>query len=340
MSDSNVETASDPVIPIGVVTAGAMLKAAREAAGLHVAALAVSMKVPVKKLEALEADRLDLLPDAVFVRALASSVCRALRIDPAPVLEKLPQTTVPRLDTEERGINAPFHTPGEQGHTSVGDVIGRPSVLLVLVLMIGALVLAFFPESRTPTDTTDVAVPVSPAAVVVPMVIPAAGVASAPLSEAEVKGVEVASPPVLVASTPALSPSPLIPASGAIAPAAAVVAVPKSASPVNAQVSAPKTVASSPITAGAANSGPDVAGLSGGLIGFSVRGPSWVEVTDAKGVVQLRKTLAAGETASASGALPLSVVVGRIDVTEVTVRGKSFSLAGLSKDNVARFEVK
>jgi cytoskeleton protein RodZ len=57
-------------------------------------------------------------------------------------------------------------------------------------------------------------------------------------------------------------------------------------------------------------------------------------------VVQLRKTLAAGESAFASGALPLAVVVGRIDVTEVSVRGKAFSLAGLSKDNVARFEVK
>ena len=48
------------------LTAGAMLRKARMAAGLHVAALAVSMKVPVKKLEALEGDRLDLLPDAVL----------------------------------------------------------------------------------------------------------------------------------------------------------------------------------------------------------------------------------------------------------------------------------
>jgi cytoskeleton protein RodZ len=54
----------------------------------------------------------------------------------------------------------------------------------------------------------------------------------------------------------------------------------------------------------------------------------------------LRKTLAAGETASASGALPLSVVVGRADSTVVEVRGKAFDLAPVSRDNVARFEVK
>jgi cytoskeleton protein RodZ len=70
--------------------AGAMLRAAREAAGLHVAALAVSLKIPVRRLEALEAERWDELPGAVFTRALAASVCRNLKIDPEPVLARLP----------------------------------------------------------------------------------------------------------------------------------------------------------------------------------------------------------------------------------------------------------
>ena len=56
--------------------------------GLHVATLAAALKVPVHKLEALEADDIDALPDAVFARALAASVCRSLKIDPAPVLAK------------------------------------------------------------------------------------------------------------------------------------------------------------------------------------------------------------------------------------------------------------
>jgi cytoskeleton protein RodZ len=54
------------------LTAGMMLRGAREAAGLHVAALAVSMKIPVKKLEALEADRLDLLHDGTDPRQIAA----------------------------------------------------------------------------------------------------------------------------------------------------------------------------------------------------------------------------------------------------------------------------
>src|SRR4051794_2894478 len=94
-------------------SAGAMLRAAREAAGLHVAALAVALKVPVRKLEALEADQYDVLTDAVFVRALASSVCRTLKIAPQPVLERLPQIAAPRLIAKTENINTPFHAPSD-----------------------------------------------------------------------------------------------------------------------------------------------------------------------------------------------------------------------------------
>jgi cytoskeleton protein RodZ len=47
-----------------------------------------------------------------------------------------------------------------------------------------------------------------------------------------------------------------------------------------------------------------------------------------------------GESAAVSGALPLAAIVGRVDATEVQVRGKAFDLLPVSKDNVARFEVK
>lgn len=135
--------------PDATLTAGQMMRNARESAGLHVAALAVSMKIPVKKLEALEADRLDLLHDAVFVRALASSVCRSLKIDPAPVLNKLPVTTTPRLGSYERGINAPFRPAGEAAGVSVAALLSRPPVLIVIALLIAAAVVVFFSEYQS-----------------------------------------------------------------------------------------------------------------------------------------------------------------------------------------------
>ena len=78
-----------PLETVPVLSAGALIRQAREEAGLHIASLAMALKVPVKRLEALEADRFDLLPSAVFSRALASSVCRALKLNPTPVLAQL-----------------------------------------------------------------------------------------------------------------------------------------------------------------------------------------------------------------------------------------------------------
>ena len=129
--------------------AGAMLKQAREARGLHIAALAVLLKVPVKKLEALESDRLDLLPDAVFVRALASSVCRTLKIDSAVILAQLPKTAALKLPYQSTGINEPFRSPGDGPGPSLWAQVSRPAVLAGMLLLLGALVLIFLPAIKT-----------------------------------------------------------------------------------------------------------------------------------------------------------------------------------------------
>ena len=77
-----------------------------------------------------------------------------------------------------------------------------------------------------------------------------------------------------------------------------------------------------------------------GIVVFTAKVQSWVEVKDARGAVPLRKILVPGEAVAASGALPLSVIVGKADSTQVQVRGKPLDLVPLSRDNVARFEVK
>lgn len=307
------------------VTAGALLRQAREAAGLHIAALAASLKVPVNKLEALEADRFDLLPDAVFARGLAASVCRMLKIDPAPVLERLPQLGAPRLATDDASINAPFRTPSDNPGSSLRDQLSRPVVLAVLALLLGALVLILLPTIQR-DEVASGAVPApAVATATTSLARPTPAVVQAPATGAD-QG-PVTTTPVAVGSavvpgspTPALSP-----VSPGPAPAG------------------PSGVITSPAALGSAApsaAAEPVSGALAGIVVFKTRAASWVEVTDAKGVVALRKMLAPGEVASASGALPLKVIVGRADSTEVEVRGKPLSLARLTKDNVARFEVK
>jgi cytoskeleton protein RodZ len=76
------------------------------------------------------------------------------------------------------------------------------------------------------------------------------------------------------------------------------------------------------------------------VVVFKAKGPSWVQVTDAGGTAVLRRLMEPGETVGASGALPLSVVVGNVKDTEVAVRGKPYNVGTMARDNVARFEVK
>ena len=330
-----VESQTDQPAVSKPVSAGALLRQAREAAGLHVAALAVSMKVPVKKLEALEADRLDLLPDAVFVRALASSVCRALKMDPAPVLQRLPQTAIPRLDAEERGINEPFHASGHESQLSMPAFLARPTVWIVAILLAMAAVLIVFPEVQRLEKDVDTSASSGNSLTMPSQTVmatepveskPAVPIVDIPTSSVPAAVAEVAVP----IAKPAASMAPSTPP---VAVAAAPQPAPLAAKPVSAVLAQPAKMDTSAPTV-------NLAGSASGLVVFKVQGTSWVEVTDAKGVVQLRKTMAAGETSAASGTLPLAVVVGRADMTQVEVRGKPFALAGIAKDNVARFEVK
>lgn len=317
MSDSQQQADTQESLPAGQVqsgpSAGTLLREAREAAGLHIAALAVALKVPVRKLEALEADRLDLLPDAVFVRALASSVCRTLKMDPAPVLDRLPQTSAPRLIRDSGGINTPFRAPSDGRSPSWLDQLSKPVFLAVFALLLGALVLIFLPSARqddaaAPTRAETVSAPVPAAAVVAPE----------------------AAPVPVPAPAPALAAQP----TAVISPGSAATAVPTVSPTFSVAVSTPTVVSPTAVMT------PVVALPTTGIVVFKTVGESWVEVTDAKGVIAVRKTLAPGEVVGASGALPLAVVIGRANATKVEVRGRPFDLNTVAKDNVARFEVK
>jgi cytoskeleton protein RodZ len=71
------------------------------------------------------------------------------------------------------------------------------------------------------------------------------------------------------------------------------------------------------------------------------KGVVWVEVKDSKGGLLVQRTLQPKEVVNATGTPPLSVVIGRInEIESMDVRGKPYSLAGLSPDNVARIEIK
>ena len=287
-----------------------MLSAAREAQGLNIDMLAMSLKVPIKKLEALEADRYDLLPDTVFVRALASSVCRTLKIDSSPILAALPVSQLHKIKSSESGLNATFSDSASRSGRALLAPLTKPVGIAVLVFLVGMLVIALLP-TKTSIEKGLVSLNDDKLGAT-----PTAGVVA-----------ETSLPPVL--STPTQGSSVPLTASNSLSVDAQNLVT----SPLQPTIgSALEPVA--PLH-GAAN-----AVTGGDVLTLRALGSAWVEVVDAQGVSQLRKTMIKDETAVVSGVLPLSVVLGRADMVSVSVRGKSFDAVSAAANNIARFEVK
>ncbi len=310
LTGSPADVVPDQLSAGSQLSAGGMLRRAREDAGLHIGALAVTLKVPVKKLEALEADRLDLLPDAVFARALAATVCRILRVDPAPVLLAFPKTNG-RIDSAERTANQMAYRPRGQGSkSSLAQWLSRPLMLLGFAFAIGAVVLLFFP--------------------VIQQLI------------ADVrKGAESSSPPpVLSASIPdTLTPN-VTNSNAAPANAQSGSAMGLNSTDAGARAALGSAAADVVVNAPTGPESVPAAIAAPEVLRLTARGSSWVEVLDSKQAVVLRKTMVSGESQNLGGLLPLTVVLGRSNLIDVEVRGKVLDLVTLTKDNVARFEVK
>ncbi len=180
----------------GELRAGQMLKAAREAKGLHLAMLSVALKVPTRKLEALERDDHSGFHDVTFLRALAQAVCRHLDMDAAPVLAALPQA-VNRLPAQRPPLDARVKPTLETGHRPAMSLRPSRTVLwLALLMLVSTGALIWWP-ARAPDASAPALVLEEPAQAHVPM-----GQASNPV---ELPAVPLAAPadPVPTASVDA-----------------------------------------------------------------------------------------------------------------------------------------
>ncbi|WP_234413770.1 RodZ domain-containing protein [Ideonella sp. A 288] len=288
-----------------------MLRSARQAQGLHIAALAASIKVPQAKLEALEAERYQDLPDATFARALAQTVCRALKIDPGPVLAGLPAGHTDRLERVDGGLNAPFRE--RPGHADPMDWrwIKRPSFWVVALLLGAAAAVSFLPMTWFQSMTKVVAAiggrseSADPArGNAMPAELPASALAGAIVEHADMRTATVTT-----AAGDAASAS----VTGHAPPAAVVVA------------------ASVPTVAPAA--------LASATRIRAVQA-SWVQVTDSRGQVLLSRVLAAGEEIGFDNEPPLKLRIGNASGTEVLRNGQPVDLAPSTRDNIANLEIR
>ncbi len=293
-------TNAPTVSPATGLSAGAMLRAAREAQGLHLETLANIVKVPARKLDALEKGHIDELHDAAFARALAQTMCRALKIDPKPVLAQLPAGRQHAIERVADGLNTPFRERALREESPWRGLLGKPFVWAAAALVVASAVIFVLPVRlempswlagwATWFSTTPDTRPVTePAAAPTPDAVASAGLAT--LSDAPVPAASV---PDVVVDTVHSTPS--------------------------------EPVAAAPV--------------SEAVLVLHASAESWIEVVDRNGQPLLARTLAAGDSVGIDGALPMRVKIGNAAATSMNFRGQSVDLAAVTRDNVARIDLK
>jgi cytoskeleton protein RodZ len=302
-------------------SAGALLREARQAQGLHIAALAAAIKVTPRKLEALEADRYDELPDITFTRALAQAVCRALKIDAEPVLERLPSSVDKALEPVGGGLNTPLRERAVRRDSGERSGLNRPVAWGALLLLAAAVAVFLLPAHWRPFHP---AVPGAASnageAINAPQPTPAASTAAVALPTTA---------PVASTATPsAVAPAPTAAGSATLTSSTAGVTTPSAApaTPVPAAASAAGTPVPSATTSGDA------------LTAKAGSAASWLSVRDARGRTLISRTLQPGESVTLDGTPPLRVTVGNAAALQLSFHGQAVALP--PHDTVARLELK
>lgn len=321
MTDKDRQLPAAPAVPVATgnlsateaASAGAMLRAARQQQGLHIAALAASMKVPPARLEALEAGRYHELVDTTFTRALAQAMCRTLRIDPVPVLALLPGSSPDALGRVDGGLNTPFREHGGRGLPADWAPWRHPVLWLVALLLLAAAAFVLVPagalrDPPMPAVGAPVMPPDAPASV-------PAGALAAPAVDAAT----LLRPNATTMGTGT-------PAAAELVGAAAVSATTVSPHAFAANSQAPAAGPGSALVLGA--------GDAAATVHVRALKDTWIQAVDANQQTLLARMVPAGETVAFSPALPLRVRIGNVAGTELLLRGQPVDLSVGKRDNI------
>jgi cytoskeleton protein RodZ len=305
-------------------TGGPLLKRLRQEHGLELEVLASMIKVAPSKLSALEAGRYDALPDAVFTRALAMAVCRALKVDAASVLAGLPHAQPVSLASSEPNA-VPFKARRARLNLDVPTTVPWRELisarwLVPAGVLLAAAVVYFLPQdvhwpgavgsqgaslAQAPSGAASQALSEVPEATVAPVEVSAASVPDQAASS------ELSAAPGGLDRTLERAPA----ASGGdqvVAPTA----------------DGASAVAGAPVTA------------TGTALVLNVSESSWIEVRDAQGEKLLSRHVMAGEMLGIDGMPPLSVKIGNVSGVAMVYKGHSVDMSAFTRANVARMELK
>lgn len=290
---------------------GEVLRRGREQRGETVADVAYALKLTTRQVEAMEADRFDLLPGPAFVRGFVRNYARYLGMDAAALLAGFDKAlAAPPIElaplSNAEGV-MPSGGQSRRAHVPAALVAG----LLLLVVVVGW----FFDWFETPEGDTAG----GEASVVVPETVPVPD-ASDVLAPGEV----LAPPAAPQSAVPA--PAPAVPSDvdrGVVPP--------------------PEVLAGAATGAPAAGPTPEAvmpaAPTDASRLTFRFSGESWVEVRDASGSVLYSGVNAAGTSRTVQGKPPFGLVIGNAREVGVEYQGKAVDLTPHIRVSVARLTV-
>ena len=293
---------------------GALLRQARETAGLSVADMARSVNLQVSVIEALEADDYERLPGLPFVRGYLTNLQRKLG---------LPEAAVLGVFDEWRGQTQPKPVAANLTH---GVALVEPRQPMAGKIIAGLLILSVVVWATVFDGFSHVVAWVSPVQeardsnqlIRQPSAQEAASEPTAP----EAASVELPMVIDLPSNEPAALP----------ADAAEVIAQPvySTEAPVveTEEVAAPVEIEAEPTPVAA----------EGHRLQMRFTGDSWIEVTGADGrlVGDLKKR---DETVDLTGPGPFNILVGNVTATQLTFDGQVIDLQSRARQNVARIQL-
>ena len=308
------------------LTLGVLLKTARENKGLSIEAIAAQLHLRPAIVQEIEADNLEAVGAATYVRGYVKNYARAVQADPFTVQECLDK----QLDNDDE--------PSMQSFSRKTTRQARDGRLMALTYLIVFALLAlmvwwWFQKSslETAVDYSQPTVEEVAASVQLPEASPAEPL----LVGNQTAAVEQTSEPVdetlpltnennQAADSPATISKPVLAETSQTDNSSADL------TPVDitqAEIAPSTTVQAEPVTAES---------TLGSALKLSLTGDCWIKVADATGKTLVSDLKKAGSEINLVGAEPFSVTLGAPQVVNIQLNGKAISLEQYPSGKVAR----
>ena len=325
LQGETAQTQAEPTIPVREEALaapkgfGAVLRAAREAEGISVGDMAVQCRLAVTQIRALEEERLENLPEPVYVRAFIRGYAHALKIDPAPLVDDYMMRCGRRGAAVEVG-QLPNRSPSREAvfHEPPKNRTLKAVLFVVLAALVGGGIWAVYTDQFASLHTSSEAQKVESGAneakeTKTPAAEPAESAAAPSDAAPETQPAQPSAPAAAQAQpTPSAAPAPAAQTASAAPaqPAPAASAQPPAAAPVLHKVE---------FRLGA--------------------GASWVQVIAPNG----RNVVASEMRPQSVQAYEIPkgsrFTIGNAGVVSLTIDGEVYPLDGVVRNGIARFTI-